>query len=187
MIKVTRLPPGQHLTKGFPVLHAGSVPAVSINAWSLEVYGEVEHLLRFNYSELTALPATRIVADIHCVTGWSKFDTIWEGIKFRDLALLVKPSAKAKFVKFECEGGWSTSLPLAVLMEDNVLLAYKYDDRDLSIEHGGPVRGLVPGKYFYKSAKWVKKIKFMEKDEPGFWEQMGYSNSADPWLEERYE
>lgn len=181
-----RLPPGQHLTEKFPVLHAGRVPNITRDTWSLEIYGEVEHAVTFNYHEFTALKSTRIIADIHCVTTWSKFDTIWEGVRFKDLAELVRPTARARFVKFECEGGWTTSLPLSDLMDEDVLLAYRYDDRDLSIEHGGPVRGLVPKKYFYKSAKWIRKLKFMEKDELGFWERSGYSNTADPWLEDRY-
>lgn len=180
------MPPGQYETGDFPVLHAGSVPRITKETWSLEIYGEVEHPMTFTYQEFTALGSTSITSDIHCVTSWSKFDTVWEGVRFRDIAAMVKPSVKAKFVLFECEGGWTTSLPISVLMDEDVLLAYKYDNKDLSIEHGGPVRGLVPKKYFYKSAKWVRKLRFMEKDELGFWERLGYSNSADPWLEERY-
>lgn len=181
-----RLPPGQHQIEGFPVLHAGRIPNISRKTWDLTIYGEVEHPMTFTYRQFTALPAARITTDIHCVTTWSKYDTVWEGVKFKDLAALVRPTEKARFVQFECEGGWTTSLPLADLMDDDVMLAYKYDDKDLELAHGGPVRGLVPGKYFYKSAKWVRRLRFMEEDELGFWERQGYSNSADPWLEERF-
>ncbi|MGI0080813.1 MAG: molybdopterin-dependent oxidoreductase, partial [Nitrososphaerales archaeon] len=124
--------------------------------------------------------------DIHCVTSWTKLNTVWEGIKFRDLMGFAKPTEKAHYAVFECEQGFTNNLPLDVVMDDDVMLVFKFGGRDLETVHGGPVRMLVPKRYFYKSAKWVRGIKITEDDEPGFWEIRGYSNSADPWNEERY-
>jgi DMSO/TMAO reductase YedYZ molybdopterin-dependent catalytic subunit len=181
-----RVPPGQRLTDRFPVLHYGSVPRVDLSTWTLRVFGLVEQEKVFTYTEFTSLPTTRIVADIHCVTTWSKLDTVWEGVLFRDLAKLVKPKPEARFVMFHCEHDFTANVPLDVLMGDDVLLAWKYDDKLLTPEHGYPLRAVVPALYFWKSAKWVRGVEFMAKDRLGFWEQYGYNNSADPWKEERY-
>lgn len=180
------MPPGQVVTTKFPVLHAGSVPNLSRDTWSLTVHGEVRSPATFTYEQFLQLPKTTLTCDIHCVTSWSKLDTCWEGVKFKDLMAIVQPIARANFGVFECEQGFTTSLPMNDLMDEDVLLAYRYDGRDLELEHGGPVRALVPKKYFYKSAKWVRGIKLVEEDEPGFWEVRGYSNTADPWLNDRY-
>jgi DMSO/TMAO reductase YedYZ molybdopterin-dependent catalytic subunit len=126
------------------------------------------------------------VCDIHCVTTWSKLDTVWEGVQFRHIVDLARPLAQARFVVFHCEYDFTTSLPLSVLMDEDVLLAWRYDDQPLSPEHGFPLRGLVPKKYFWKSAKWVRGIEFVATDRLGFWERNGYHNEADPWLEQRY-
>ncbi|MFX0094328.1 MAG: sulfite oxidase-like oxidoreductase [Candidatus Hodarchaeota archaeon] len=185
----SRLPPGQRLTTRFPVLQAGKIPKIDNKDWQLRIYGEVEKPVTLTYDELTTLPSSRITCDIHCVTSWSKFDTLWEGVQFKEIVKLCKPHTNAKYVIFECAdlgGRFTTSLPLEVLMDEDVLLAYKYDNKPLETKHGGPVRGLVPKRYFYKSAKWIIGLKFVEKDEPGYWERGGYSNSADPWKEERY-
>jgi DMSO/TMAO reductase YedYZ molybdopterin-dependent catalytic subunit len=181
-----RLPPGQILTNGWPVLYAGSVPSISRETWSLTIHGEVEKELKLSYQELLKLKHTSLVCDIHCVTSWSKFDVSWEGIRFRDLMDLVKPTSMAHFVILECEQGFTTNLPLESMYDDDVMVAFKAQGDDLEPEHGGPVRMLVPKRYFYKSAKWLKGINLSGQDVPGFWEIRGYSNSADPWKQERY-
>ncbi|MHA1784090.1 MAG: sulfite oxidase-like oxidoreductase [Candidatus Helarchaeota archaeon] len=185
-----RLPPGQRKIDRFPVLQAADIPRdLNKDNWTLEVYGEVENPKIFTYKELINLPSTKVTTDIHCVTSWSLFDTNWEGVKFTEIFKIVKPTNKARHVVFECAdlgGRFTTNLPIEVLMDEDAMLAYKYDGRELEIKHGGPVRGFVPKKYFYKSAKWVRKLKFVEEDELGYWERGGYSNTADPWNEERY-
>ncbi len=187
MTERDRLPPGQVLTKRFPVLHYGTVPRYrSLEEWDLRVFGAVEEEVRFTYEELTSLPSTRIVADIHCVTRWSKFDTVWEGVRFRDLMERIRPLRGAEFVLVHAEHGFTTNLPLFRLMADNVLLAWKYDGEPLTPEHGWPLRLVVPDLYFWKSAKWVRGLEFMFEDRPGFWEQAGYHNEGDPWKEQRY-
>lgn len=181
-----RVPPGQRVTEKFPVLHYGSIPTFDPDAWDLKVFGLVEEPLTMSYAELLALPATRIVADIHCVTGWSKLDTVWEGVLFKQLMKLVQPESEAKFVMVHCEQGFTTNVPLDVLLDDDVLLAYKYDDAPVTPEHGYPLRLVVPKRYFWKSAKWVRGLELMARDRLGFWELRGYHNNADPWKEERY-
>lgn len=181
-----RLPPGQILTTGWPVLHAGAIPSVSKRTWSLRVHGEVENELTLNYEELLKLRRTKQVSDIHCVTSWSKFNVEWEGVRFKDLMDIAKPTSKAHFAIFECEHAFTTNLTLEPLYDDDVMVAFRAQGSDLQPEHGGPVRMLVPKRYFYKSAKWLRGIRLSENDVPGFWEIRGYSNSADPWNEERY-
>jgi DMSO/TMAO reductase YedYZ molybdopterin-dependent catalytic subunit len=132
------------------------------------------------------LPTQRQVCDIHCVTTWSKLDTAWEGVPFKHIAGLVQPMPEARFVIAHCEQGFTTSLPLSVMMGDDVLLATRYEDQPLTPEHGGPLRTLVPAKYFWKSAKWLRALEFVAEDQLGFWERAGYNNGADPWTEERY-
>ena len=183
-----RVPPGQVLTKGYPILHAGTVPySVTPANWGLNVHGLVEHPLRIDYPALLALPQREEVVDIHCVTSWSKLDTRWKGVPFEALVERVRPRPEARFVIMECEQGFTTSLPLEALRSDDVMLAHSYDGKPLPAEHGGPVRMLVPKRYFYKSAKWIRGLKFVAEDEPGFWEVRGYSNIADPWSEKRYD
>ena len=140
----------------------------------------------FTTRSILALPTTRIVADIHCVTTWSKLDTVWEGVAFRALMNHVHPLPEARYVLVHSEYGFTANLPLEALMDDDVLLAYRYDDAPLTPEHGYPLRLVVPKRYFWKSAKWVRVIEFMAQDRPGFWEQYGYHNDGDPWQEERY-
>lgn len=182
----SRVPPGQIVTQGWPILHAGSVPQVSLENWKLRIHGEVKNEVTLNYEELLKLEHTVQTNDIHCVTTWSKLGMTWEGIKFRDLIKLAEPTERAKHVVFEAEHGFTTNLPLDVVTDEDVLVAFKAMGREIDPEHGGPVRMLIPNRYFYKSAKWLKGIKLTEHDEPGFWEIRGYSNSADPWNEERY-
>jgi DMSO/TMAO reductase YedYZ molybdopterin-dependent catalytic subunit len=185
--KEGRLPPGQSLTLDFPVLHYGSPPVFNPDTWDLRVFGEVEQPMRWSWAEFTALPTVKITTDIHCVTRWSKFDTEWEGVLFRDFIRLfgVKPSAK--HVIAHCDGGgqYTTNTPLNIMLDDDVLLAYRFNGQPLELDHGFPMRTLVPKRYFWKSAKWVRALEFSPTDKPGFWEQGGYHNNADPWKEER--
>ncbi len=181
-----RLPPHQHLATDFPVLHFGKVPQFDKRTWDFRVEGLVENPVRLTFDEFISLKKTEIVSDFHCVTGWSRFDNRWEGVRFSDIGELAKPKMNARFATIKCDGGYTTSLPLAELMEPDVLFAYGLDGKPLEPAHGGPLRLVVPKKYAYKSAKWVRRAVFTKEQEPGFWEQRGYSNSADPWKEERY-
>ncbi len=181
-----RIPPGQFVTEKFPVLHAGRVPKYDLAEWDFEIKGKVEHPRRFTYDEIRALPAHRVDCDIHCVTTWSKLDTTWEGVSTKRLLDIVKPHADADFVVAECEEGFTANVLTSDLAHDNVLLAYRYGGEDLEPNHGFPLRLLVPHRYFWKSAKWVRALRFETMDEPGFWEVRGYNNNADPWGEERY-
>jgi DMSO/TMAO reductase YedYZ molybdopterin-dependent catalytic subunit len=180
-----RLPPGQSLTLKFPVLHYGPVPKFDPATWTLRAFGLVNEEKSWSWPEFQKLPTAKISCDIHCVTRWSKFDTVWEGVRFRDLAKLVGVRTEAKFVIAHAEYGFTTSLPLDVMLEDDVLLAYKFDGRFLEPDHGFPVRSLVPQRYFWKSAKWLRALEFTDTDRLGFWEQAGYHNGADPWKEQR--
>lgn len=182
-----RLPPGQALTHKFPVLQYGPVPTIDTATWRLAVFGEVEKEMTWSWDEFRRIPTTTVRTDIHCVTGWSKFDTVWEGPLFRDFVTLfgVKPSAR--FVIAHAAYGFTANLPLEVMLEDNVLLAWKYNGDYLEPDHGFPVRMLVPQRYFWKSAKWLLKLEFSAVDKPGFWEQAGYHNEGDPWKEERFQ
>lgn len=181
-----RLPPGQKLNKGFPVLDLGILPEVDIDDWELSIKGEIENPLVWNWDRFGALATDRIVTDFHCVTTWSIFDAHWEGLFFRKLIEQVRPAPEAKFVYFTSYDGYTTNLPLSVCADDDVLLAHAWNGRPLSREHGGPVRMIVPKRYAWKSAKWIKEIHFMKNDRLGFWEMRGYSNTADPWTEDRY-
>ncbi|MGA8302538.1 MAG: molybdopterin-dependent oxidoreductase [Thermoplasmata archaeon] len=182
------LPPGQILTKSWPVLHAGSVPA-ELNAtnWTLSLHGEVAAPQTLSFSQLLALPQTDLTCDIHCVTSWSKVGMHWSGVAFSGLSALAAPKPGVRFVIMECEQGFTTSLPIEALDRPDVLVAHSVEGGPLAAEHGGPVRMLVPNRYFYKSAKWLRGLKFVSADEPGFWEVRGYSNIADPWAETRYD
>jgi DMSO/TMAO reductase YedYZ molybdopterin-dependent catalytic subunit len=181
------LPPGQVLTKSWPVLHAGTLPTgLDPSTWSLRVHGEVPEPRTLSFADLLRFPQVEITCDIHCVTSWSKPGMRWAGVRFRTVRDAVAPNSSARFVVMECEQGFTTSLPIDALLGDDVLLAHSAEGIPLSLEHGGPVRMLVPKRYFYKSAKWLRGLKFVANDEPGFWEVRGYSNIADPWAETRY-
>jgi DMSO/TMAO reductase YedYZ molybdopterin-dependent catalytic subunit len=181
-----RLPPGQVITHKFPVLSYGSTPRIELRVWRLAVWGLVEEPREFTWEEFTQLPQQRQVCDIHCVTRWSKLDTVWEGVPFREIARLVKPKPEAKFVMEHAYGDYTTNMALEELLDDDVLLAFNYDDKPLEPEHGGPVRMLVPKLYFWKSAKWLRGLEFMAENKPGFWETYGYHMHGDPWTEERF-
>jgi DMSO/TMAO reductase YedYZ molybdopterin-dependent catalytic subunit len=179
-----RLPPGQYLTDKWPVLHAGDVPDVDLETWTLEVSGEVEEPLSLTYEQLRELPATDVTTDIHCVTRWSRFDASFKGVHWGELAKLVKPSAR--FVVAHAEQDFTANFPLSALEDDDALLAYEADGEPLTPEHGWPLRLVIPKRYFWKSAKWLRGIELLDHDEPGFWERLGYHNEADYWKEERY-
>ena len=181
-----RLPPGQYLTEKWPVLHAGSVPDTDLATWDFRVFGEVENPITLSWQELTALPKAENVQDIHCVTRWSRFDTRFGGTHWRELAKLVRPKPSARYVVAHAEQGFTSNVPLEFLEDDNALLATEADGEPLTPEHGWPLRLVIPGKYFWKSAKWLRAIELRATDEPGFWERYGYHNDADPWREERY-
>lgn len=181
-----RLPPGQYLTQKWPVLSYERTPKSLPTDWKLKITGKVENPFELNWEEFLALPRTKLVTDIHCVTTWSRYDNDWEGVHIREILQRAKPLASAKFVMAHSWTGYTTNLPLSDLDDDDVMIALKHDGENLEPEHGGPIRLLVPKLYFYKSAKWLDGLEFMENDRPGFWEQRGYHNHADPWQEERY-
>ena len=184
-IREDRLPPGQSLTLKFPVLHYGQVPRYDMSTWTLRASGLVKEEKTWTWEEFLQLPTQTITCDIHCVTRWSKLDTVWEGVPFKVFVELAEVNPEAKFVIAHCEYGFTANVPLDAVMDDDVLLAYMYDGKPLEPDHGYPLRLLVPKKYFWKSAKWLRAIEFTEQDRPGFWEQAGYHNDADPWKEQR--
>ncbi|MFW9773114.1 MAG: sulfite oxidase-like oxidoreductase [Candidatus Thorarchaeota archaeon] len=182
-----RLPPGQHLTNRFPILQKGKIPEVDITNYVLEFDGEVENPMKFTLKDLKRIQDKKILADIHCVTSWSKYDTKWGGISFNKLFELINPKPTANYVEFYCaDDGFTTTVPIEKLQEKNSILALTYDGMPITNKHGGPVRPIIPSLYFYKSAKWVRRITFLKEDRLGYWEKAGYSNKADPWKEQRY-
>ena len=181
-----RIPPGQTLTEKWPVLTYGRVPRFDPATWDFRVFGLVEEEARWTYDQFMALPRTKIAADVHCVTTWSLLGSEWEGVQIREIMKSVRPRPEAKFVMQHCDGGYTTNLPLEVLLDDDVLLCYRRDGVDITPDHGWPLRLVVPKRYFWKSAKWVRGLEFMAHDRLGFWENYGYNNDADPWKEERF-
>lgn len=185
-----RLPPGQSLTQKFPVLTYGPTPPFKPVTWDLRVFGEVEKEMRWTWDEFLKIPTKSVFTDIHCVTRWSKFDTTWEGVAFKDFVELFGIKDTARYVIAHCEGGYTTNLPIEAMMEDDVLLTYKFEGQMLNdaelMDHGGPLRTLVPKRYLWKSAKFLRALEFSKEDKPGFWEKGGYHNDGDPWKEERY-
>ncbi|HEX3551467.1 MAG TPA: sulfite oxidase-like oxidoreductase [Candidatus Elarobacter sp.] len=184
--KDSTVPPGQTVTTGFPVLHVGDVPAIDPATWRLRVFGQVAEPFELSYEELRAMPPSEFRGDIHCVTRWSKLQTSWVGVRFSALVERAKPLAGARFVVQHADNDYTTNLPLAAMLDDDVLVAYEFDGSPIEPIHGGPVRMVVPKKYFWKSAKWLHGIEFRDTDQRGFWEVRGYNNDADPWKEERY-
>lgn len=180
-----RVPPGQFLSNKFPVLTYGSTPKVDLDTWKFRVFGLVEQEVELNWDQFTKLTWTTVTADFHCVTQWSSLDNTWEGVTFPDLMALAQPKPEAKFVMAHCFGGYTTNLPLEVAMEEG-LLAHKQDGEPLGEGHGWPLRLIIPSRYGWKSAKWLNGIELIAEDAPGFWEQRGYNNNADPWKEERF-
>jgi DMSO/TMAO reductase YedYZ molybdopterin-dependent catalytic subunit len=197
LIHEGRLPPGQSVTQKFPVLHYGPVPTFNPATWSFWVRGEVEQDMHWSWDEFQKLPRTKVMMDLHCVTRWSKFDTLWEGVLLRTLLDqgLIKLKPTARYVMQHAEYGFTVNLPLEVALQENFLLATHFNGEPISPEHGYPLRGVIgaiPGRndlktpYLWKGAKWLRGLEFMAHDRPGFWEQAGYHNEADIWKEERF-
>jgi DMSO/TMAO reductase YedYZ molybdopterin-dependent catalytic subunit len=185
-IDPTRLPPGQYYTDKWPVLHAGGVPAADLATWDLHVFGLVEQELRLTWPELLALGATDAVADIHCVTRWTKLEMRWRGVPVQTVLDRARPLEPARFLIAHAEQGYTSNLPLEAVRADRAILAYEAEGAPLTPEHGYPLRLVVPGRYFWKSAKWLRGLELTGADRPGFWEGYGYHNDGDPWKEQRY-
>jgi DMSO/TMAO reductase YedYZ molybdopterin-dependent catalytic subunit len=179
-----RIPPGQYPVQGFPVLSAGPTPHTPLDRWDLSLVGEVDAPKRWRWQELLQLPAETITRDIHCVTKWSKLDTTWKGVAIDTLLAGVETSAE--FVVAQCDGGYTANLPLEDVTGGRAWVVYEYDGAPLAPEHGGPARLLVPHLYFWKSAKWLRRLELVAEDRPGFWETAGYHYYGDPWREQRY-
>ena len=179
-----RVPPGQYVTKDFPVLSAGPTPHTVLDRWSFSI-GRGGQQKSWNWAEFRALPTQDVTVDIHCVTKWSKLDTHWRGVSLDTLLADVKTNAG--YVMARSYGGYTTNLPLPDLRDGKAWIAYEYEGNALHPEHGGPARLLVPHLYFWKSAKWVRGLELMEEDRPGFWETYGYNMYGDPWKEQRYQ
>ena len=180
-----RIPPGQYLTHDFPVLSAGPTPRPNLAAWDLRLDGDVSAPRRWTWDEFQALPRESFTVDIHCVTKWSKLDTEWEGVLLD--VLLDGEAGNGSYLIAHCDGGYTTNLPLEDVTGGKAWIAFGYDGDDLEPAHGGPARLLVPHLYFWKSAKWVRRLELVDDDQPGFWESLGYHNYGDPWLEQRYQ
>jgi len=186
-LREKRVPPGQSRTRKWPVLHYGSVPVVDLTTWTLEVDGLVDRPLKFTWEQYRELPRVKVFADFHCVTRWSRLGNLWEGVSIHELIRQAGVHPTAKYViATGYDSGWTTNLPLRDLLQPDVLLADTHDGEPINADHGGPVRLMVPLLYAWKSAKWLKKITFVEADRPGYWEREGYHNHGDPWTEERY-
>lgn len=192
-----RLPPGQSLTQKFPVLHYGAVPRINLADWSFRVFGEVAEEKLWDWAAFNQLPRTQVMLDLHCVTRWSKFDTVWEGVAVKTLVEqgFIQPKPTAKFVIQHCEQGYTTNTPLELLLSDNMLMATHYDGKPLDPDHGWPLRMVIgvntaqpngQTAYLWKGGKWLRGLEFATTDRLGFWERLGYNNHADPWQEERY-
>ena len=181
-----RVPPGQYVTDGFPVLSAGPTPQIPLDTWAFTIDGLVREPVTLSWSDLMELPAREWVVDISCVTKWTKLDMSWRGPSVDTLLESVDIDPKAAFVIAYSDGGYTTNLPIGDVLSGQAFVAYEYDGAPLAPEHGGPARLVVPARYFWKSAKWVRGLRLQERDEPGFWESLGYHNRGDQWLEERY-
>lgn len=180
-----RLPPGQHAVE--KILDMGGTPGTATVAnWNLRIHGEVERPIVLSYEDLLNLDQVHIICDVHCVTGWTLLDSSWTGVRLGTIMDRVKPSRSGGFIIFEAAEGYTSNVPISDARKENVLLAHSFFGEKLQRAHGAPVRVVIPDRYFYKSAKWIEAVKVTSRDEPGFWESKGYSNSADPWKEERY-
>ncbi len=181
-----RVPPNQKVVEDWPVLTYGGTPRIDVAKWRLRLFGAVEEEKEFTWEEFLALPKVTVNSDVHCVTAWSKLDNQWEGVAFKELVRRVRLTPDANAVMAHCYGGYATNILLEDLMRDDVLLAYRHNGQELPPEHGGPLRLVVPHLYFWKSAKWLRGVEFLDRDRPGFWEMYGYHMRGDPWKEERY-
>jgi DMSO/TMAO reductase YedYZ molybdopterin-dependent catalytic subunit len=182
-----RVPPNQHVTTKFPVLHHGNVPVYSdLSKWDLTVFGLVENPQVFTYDQLMNWPQIEVSTDIHCVTGWSRLDNKWTGISSSELLNHITVKKEARYVIFHAEEGWTSNIPIEDFLGAAALLAHSHNGEPLTPKHGFPLRAVVPHLYFWKSAKWLRKIEFTATDHPGFWERNGYHNHGDPWKEQRF-
>ena len=186
MTTLNRLPPGQSLTQKWPVLHVGSIPRFDPHTWDFYMWGLVKQPKRFTWEEFSSLPTAQQMCDMHCVTHWSKFDNTFEGVPIGEIMKHVELLPEARYVMVHADPGYTTNLPVAELLQDDVMFALKYEGRPLTPKHGYPVRLLVPRLYLWKSAKWVRGLEFMAEDRAGFWENYGYHHHGDPWNEERF-
>ena len=185
-VRRDRLPPGQRLVKNWPVLDLGVQPHVPLEIWKLTVDGAVEAPVEWDWDAFMAQPQSRFVSDIHCVTAWSRYDNRWDGVPASHVLATVKPSPEARHVVLHSHDGYSTNVTLEVFSGADVLVAHSWEGAPLDREHGGPARLVIPGSYFWKSAKWLRRIEFLAADRPGFWEERGYHNEGDPWKQQRY-
>jgi len=181
-----RVPPGQRVIRDFPLLHYSSVPELDRNTWRLVIGGKVKRPMTLTWAEFSSLPSIQPVSDYHCVTGWTRLDNHWTGVRIRDVLARSEPLDSARWVSFVGADEYKTTLSLAQCQGDDDILAYQWEGRDLTRETGGPVRAVLPGKYAYKSALWVIRIEVTQTEEDGYWESRGYSRTADPWTEDRY-
>ncbi|UUI52073.1 sulfite oxidase-like oxidoreductase [Bacillus velezensis] len=182
-----RIPPNQNVTTKFPVLHAGNVPYYEdMSKWNLQVYGLVDRPMLLSFEDIKSFPEAEVKNDIHCVTGWSRLDNIWQGIRAKDIAEKAGVHKEAGFVILHAEEGWTANLPLSDFARETSLLAYAHNGEPLTPEHGYPLRGVFPHLYFWKSAKWLRGIQFTKENHPGFWEKNGYHMRGDPWKNERF-
>jgi DMSO/TMAO reductase YedYZ molybdopterin-dependent catalytic subunit len=181
-----RVPPGQHVTDKWPTLHYGPAPRIDETLWNMRIFGLVSTERTISFQELLSLPRVKVFSDIHCVTTWSKLDNLWEGVGTVVVKTMVEIKPEVKFIIVHAAGGFTTNLTTEDFFQPDSLLAVKHNGENLSAEHGGPVRLVIPRLYFWKSAKWVSGLEFTDKDRPGFWEAAGYHNHGDPWKEERY-
>ena len=182
----SRIPAGQTQVNNFPILDMGIKPNINKNEWSLRVFGLVEKELNIDWTDFQALPQVTDISDFHCVTRWSQLDMNWQGVRAQDILVLAAPLNSAKFVTLHSYDGYTTNIALEALLDDDVIIAHSVLGAPLTSEHGGPVRMVVPKRYAWKSAKWLKAIELHAEDKPGFWEVRGYHNYADPWLEQRF-
>ena len=182
----TRLPPGQREVKDWPVLDLGVTPAVDPAKWKLVCDGLVANPITWDWATFLAQPQVTLTSDIHCVTGWSRFDNAWTGVHALHVLEVVQPAPAARHIVFHSHDGYTTNVRLDYFADNDVLLAHSWQGQPIEAEHGGPCRAIIPRRYFWKSAKWVRRIEFLAEDKPGYWEVSGYHNEADPWTEERY-
>ncbi|MSQ31813.1 MAG: sulfite oxidase-like oxidoreductase [Dehalococcoidia bacterium] len=181
-----RVPPGQAVTDKFPVLTHGDIPSFNPKTWDFKLSGAVEKPVTLTYEKFMSLPKVQVTADFHCVTQWSRLNNVWEGVSISEVMKLITLKPEAKYVMMHADEGYTTNLPLKVLLDNDVLFAYKHDGKDLEPAHGWPLRLVVPKRYAWKSAKWVRGLEFMDQDYPGFWEVNGYHNDGDPFKEQRF-
>jgi DMSO/TMAO reductase YedYZ molybdopterin-dependent catalytic subunit len=181
-----RVPPGNRQVKGWPVLHYGPIPRFDPGTWDLRLSGLVGNEVSLSYDELKSMQDVDVTADMHCVTGWTTLDNVWTGVSFRKLVELCRPAAEAAWVISRADHGYTANLSLQAMLDDDVLVAWAHKGEDLTPEHGYPLRLVVPKRYAWKSTKWLRELRFTDRNRRGFWEVRGYHNHADPWPEERY-